>query len=48
MAQLQSLPDKHTDFVFSLEWESGTWVLALLVLAAVVIAVFMYRRRRRK
>jgi len=48
-AQLQSLPDRHTDFLFAVEWDGETWVWVLLALAcAAVIAVLVHRRRRRK
>ena len=49
MAQLQKLPEAHTDFIISVQWDSIVWALLLLGLAgvAVVIAVLLYRRRRR-
>ena len=52
MAQVQTLPDTsaHTDFVFSVRWETGdTWILIFLALAvaAAVAALLVYRRRRR-
>jgi len=48
MAQLQKLPDAHTDFIVSLQWD-GDWPLALVAIGAVaaVIIVLLYRRRRR-
>jgi LPXTG-motif cell wall-anchored protein len=49
MAQVQKLPEAHTDLILSVQWDGSVWVLVLLGLAGVaaVIAVLMYRRRRR-
>jgi cell division protein FtsW (lipid II flippase) len=49
MAQLQKLPEAHTDYILSVRWDDGFWLLVLLGLAvvAVVIAVLRYRRGRR-
>ena len=49
MAQLQKLPEAHTDFIISLHWDGSVWALALVAVGAVaaVIAVVLYRRRRR-
>ena len=49
MAQIQKLPEAHTDFIVSLHWDGSVWPLALVAIGAVaaVIAALAYRRRRR-
>jgi LPXTG-motif cell wall-anchored protein len=49
MAQLRKLPEAHTDFIVSLHWDGSIWPLVLVAIGAVaaVIAVLLYRRRRR-
>jgi LPXTG-motif cell wall-anchored protein len=49
MAQLQKLPEQHTDLIVSLHWDGSIWSLVLFAIGAVgaVIAVLLHRRRRR-
>jgi cell division protein FtsW (lipid II flippase) len=49
MAQVQNVPEAHTDFILSVTWDGTVCALVLLGLAglAAVIAVLLYRRRRR-
>jgi LPXTG-motif cell wall-anchored protein len=49
MAQLQKLPESHTDLIVSLRWESITWPWTLVAIGAIagIVAVLLYRRRRR-
>jgi|1186.fasta_scaffold348706_1 cell division protein FtsW (lipid II flippase) len=49
MGQAQKLPDAHTDFILSVQWDGIVWASVLLGLVGVaaVIAVLRYRRRRR-
>jgi cell division protein FtsW (lipid II flippase) len=48
MAQTQKLPEAHTDFIVSVQWDTVVWVLVGLAgVVAVVITVLLYRRRRR-
>jgi len=48
MAQTQKLPEAHTDFIVSVQWGTIVWVLVGLAgVAAIAIAVLLYRRRRR-
>jgi cell division protein FtsW (lipid II flippase) len=48
MAQLEKLPEAHTDFIISVQWDGVVWALVLLGLAgaALVIGFLLYRRRR--
>jgi cell division protein FtsW (lipid II flippase) len=49
VSDLQKLPETHTDFIVSVQWDDGVWAWVLLGLVGVaaVIAVLRYRRRRR-
>ena len=46
---MRKLPESHTDFVLSVEWDAAGWILVFVVLVCVVavVAVMQYRRRRR-
>ena len=48
MSQVQTLPDVHTDFIFSLRWEGVDWPFLLIALvgAAAFVVVLLYVRRR--
>jgi hypothetical protein len=48
MAQVEKLPEAHTDYILSVQWDGIAWALVLLGLAgaAVAIGFLLYRRRR--
>ena len=50
MAQVQKLPESHTDFILSIQWDDSAWALVLLGLVGVaaVIAFLRHRRRRQR
>ena len=46
-ASAQALPEAHTDFVFSLRWESVDLLYLLLALVGIAaVALWLYARRR--
>ena len=49
MPHLQKLPEAHTDFIVSLQWDGSAWPLAVAAIVAVAAFVgrLLYRRRRR-
>ena len=46
---VQKLPEAHTDFLLSVEWEGIDWALVLVSLASVaaVVGFLLYLRRHR-
>jgi hypothetical protein len=49
MPNVQKLPEAHTNFILSVQWDGTDWALLLLALAgaAAVVGVLLYLRGRR-